>query len=145
VGDNSVILNTADGGVTWTPQNSTVTTHLRDVHFVSETTGWVGGGPWGTESVEGVVLKTTDGGTTWDRQLDGFTANALFFVDADRGLIAARHPGTILATDDGGFTWRFQHCPTTLGVNTASFANQDVGWIVGYEGAILKTVTGGDG
>jgi photosystem II stability/assembly factor-like uncharacterized protein len=49
-----VILETTDGGVTWTIQLGDVG-RLRSVFFVDESTGWIVG-RWGT------IFKTTTGG-----------------------------------------------------------------------------------
>jgi photosystem II stability/assembly factor-like uncharacterized protein len=55
VGDAGTIINTTNGGVSWTSQTSGTTNALRDVQFVDTSNGWaVGDG--------GVILHTSNGG-----------------------------------------------------------------------------------
>ena len=67
VGDRGVIWHTADGGQTWTLQNSGVTCRLESVQFVDAQNGWVAGGVYQpyTHTSVGVLLRTRDGGRTW--------------------------------------------------------------------------------
>lgn len=71
---------------------------LTDVHFVSETTGWVTG-------ENGTLLKTTDGGDTWNVVLGGDPSSkdeaigTLRFVDATHGW--AVKGSQLLRTADG--------------------------------------------
>ena len=55
VGEFGVIFTTADGGKTWTAQQSPVETTLFGVHFADAQRGWATG-------IEQVLLRTTDGG-----------------------------------------------------------------------------------
>lgn len=68
-------------------------------------------------------------------ELHVFNANAV---------IAVGESGVIKRTTDGGDTWSFQSCPTVSGLRDVGFVDENIGWIVGYEGTILKTVTGED-
>ena len=104
VGENGVILKTSDGGQTWTPQISGTTENFRDAHFLDVNTGWAVGNPWGDEPGEGIILKTTNGGTIWEPRLSGLEANAVFFVDADTGIVALG-TGDVHRTTDGGENW----------------------------------------
>ena len=88
---------------------------LRQVDFVSATTGWATG--WGYSAATAdwgyVVLKTTDGGDTWTitRFGDGSAAiTAMDFTSATDGWLATGVidgyvPATIWRTTDGGATW----------------------------------------
>ena len=67
----------------WTPLTLPVITNNREVEFVSETTGWIGGGPTAGQTVEPVLMKTIDGGQTWDVLSTSYTPRTMFFVDAD--------------------------------------------------------------
>lgn len=60
VGENGTIEHTTDGGATWTPQTSGVTTTLRDVDVLSADVVVVAGS-------DGVVLVTGSGGSSWTR------------------------------------------------------------------------------
>lgn len=113
VGDSGVIAASADGGQTWSPQNSGVEQDLRSVVFADAKTGWIAG-------TEGIILHTVDGGSTWQKQDCGTTEDmsALYFLDAKVGWAAGGN-GTICYTTDGGANWS---------VNTvAELAKHDIG------------------
>ena len=78
VGNDGVVLHTANGGSVWSPQASTVAKDLYDVAFTSSTTGWF----------VDPVRHTTNGGQTWGTQtLDPECTGLhhLTFLDADHG------------------------------------------------------------
>ncbi|MCK7526335.1 MAG: hypothetical protein MZV64_56395 [Ignavibacteriales bacterium] len=58
------VINTTDSGNNWNIQNSTVTTPIVDIFFISPNRGWAltypSEPPFGTS-----ILKTTDGGERW--------------------------------------------------------------------------------
>ncbi len=58
VGYRGTILQTEDGGETWTMKDALVTTDLYTVFFTDEMHGWAAGD-------SGVVLTTGDGGNIW--------------------------------------------------------------------------------
>ena len=97
VGRGFVILNTVDGGDSWSVQRSpTWYGSLRDVHFQNVTTGWAVGS-------HGRIFKTTSGGADWGIQGSGTSEVLLsvFFTDTNTGW-AVGDAGTILSTIDGG-------------------------------------------
>jgi photosystem II stability/assembly factor-like uncharacterized protein len=101
LGGNGVIVHTADGGLTWTPQLSGEgVPQLADVWMRDAATGWaVGDG--------GAVYHTSDGGLTWLPSADVPTTadlKAVTFSDARHGCIVG-DAQEILVTADGGVTW----------------------------------------
>lgn len=64
-GNDSLLLKTVDGGMTWQPVAYTGVDfavsqdHIINLKFVSETTGYMTVGPYGS------TYKTSDGGNTW--------------------------------------------------------------------------------
>ena len=61
-GDRGAIWHTADGGVTWSHQDTPTDATLEAVWFIDTTNGWAAGGmthPF-THLSSAVVLKTTD-------------------------------------------------------------------------------------
>lgn len=96
----TVILHTADGGLTWTSQHLPVSAPLSAVCFTDASTGWAVGD-------RGTVLHTSDGGLTWRRQTaptpDDLTC--VVFHDSRHGWIGGV-PGAVLVTSDGGQHWR---------------------------------------
>ncbi len=61
-GINGSIIKTTDGGTTWLPQSSGVTSILRSIEFIDSLTGFACGDG-------GVILKTTNGGVTSIQQV----------------------------------------------------------------------------
>jgi photosystem II stability/assembly factor-like uncharacterized protein len=104
VGEAGQILQTVDGGLTWSNQPSPVDTDLTTVRFASKTVGWAAG----LSTSE--VLKTEDGGQTWTRQATGSggyddgTGLKLVVLDEQRAL-ATRDYYSSSYTLDGGQTW----------------------------------------
>lgn len=47
------------------------------------------------------------------------------------------------ASTDGGTSWAFQDSRTTSHLNDIMFVDDVTGWVVGQDGTILKTTTGG--
>jgi len=133
---DAVILKTVDGGDTWDSRSTAFT--VRTMFFVDALNGWIAGGL-------GFVAVTRDGGKIWDHLDSGTNRNIpeVYFLDANNGWLVARIPGTIATTSDGGTTWRFQTNPSDLNLSDVAFVDANTGWICGFDGLILKTVTGG--
>ena len=128
----------------WLQQNSGTTNYLLDLHFVSESTGWVVG-------YYGTILKTTDGGNSWIQQDGNTTSNlrSVFFLDDQLGWIGG-YNGNMLNTTDGGNNWQIsQHGYGSEDVYELSFVDENIGLaLVGkvspyYYAYILKTTNGG--
>jgi hypothetical protein len=132
------LYSTPGGIVSWEPQSSGTSDHLRCVHFVDTMTGWVAGD-------DGTILKTSDGGENWLPQNSGTGEDlfAVFFVDPATGWAAGRE-GVILKTSDGGDHWDPQVSGTSQQIRSLRFVDSETGWAVGGGGTIHKTVDGGD-
>ncbi len=63
-GEDGIIFHTANGGLNWEEQNSTVNTFIVDLFFLNENLGWAltlrTTLPFGT-----TIIKTTNGGNEW--------------------------------------------------------------------------------
>ena len=142
-GSSGLILHTTDGGTSWSPQTSGVSTPiLRNIEFFDALTGW-------TIGDNGTILSTTDGGVTWSPQTSGVssTLRHTFFVTALEGWCCGAS-GTILHTSDGGANWTQQTSGTTIGLMSIQFIDALNGWAVGSSGGtplgiILHTTDGG--
>ena len=125
--------------------------HLYDVHFVSEKRGWAVGnavdltpGADFGEGAESLIIHTNDGGQSWHRQHSGVFENPLrdvYFRSASEGWCIGEG-GVLIRTTDGGKTW--QHIKTGTENNLHDlFIRNETGWIVGDWGTLLKTTDGG--
>lgn len=140
-GDSGRVLATRDGGLTWRPQVTERNEQIRALHFMDDSTGWAA-------DAGGGVLSTRDGGRSWhtDTVLAGFSP---------RGLQMQR-PGTGWMVGDGGRMARLERGlwaegpPAGVPAKVQSvdladvhFADSLHGWVVGEDGALLRTADGG--
>jgi len=106
-GEIGVLLVTADGGASWTPQKFFLPERAVDVAFPDARTGWIA-----TDA--GTVLETVNGGAGWT--VVGkvkLTVKAVAAVDPENAWIVGAATGTggdpgassIFRTSDGGKTW----------------------------------------
>ncbi len=138
----SIILNTTDGGASWTVQDSS-NKHFWSIYFTDKDHGWAVG--YKESGLHGFIYHTTDGGQSWDFQDSSqYELMDIFFVNADTGYAVGggRGRSTLLKTTDAGTTWETldQYGRQLYAVQ---FINDTVGWAVGERGCILKTGNGG--
>jgi len=134
--DQWLVLNTRNGGQTWTIQLDGIPEGLRDLHFYNHQLGWICG-------KSGILFQTADGGENWIRITKGLsqTLNDVEFVNAQTGWIAGSE-GMILRTDNGGQTWIRQNSGVFNYLRAIDFLNENIGWSAG-DNMILHTDNGG--
>lgn len=137
-GEFGVILASADGGLTWQAQISTVETTLFGIFFADRMRGWAVG-------LEANLLATTDGGTTWKKQKvetpPGFEL-ALYDlqVRGKRGW-AVGNSGFLLHSQDGGASWHLVDVPPQMGsywFRGVSLQQNGKGFVVGSTGLVVS-------
>jgi photosystem II stability/assembly factor-like uncharacterized protein len=112
VGDMGEIQHTSDGGATWQPQSSGITSRLNRVVFKNATEGWVYGSTYLSSPT---LLRTVDGGRRWDLvKLPVRTGGYMEFSLLTGGVptvwlgFCSSHSGCrfdIFFTQDGGVIW----------------------------------------
>jgi len=122
---------------------------FRSFFFLDSNLGWACGGLIGEANiVNGWVDISTDGGDTWSEQYGEGLMHSIYFFDQYHGIaLGQRNRGGLprkiydvfLKTVDGGKNW--EYCEP--GGNAFYFLNPVTGWIVGNQGQIYKTTTGG--
>jgi photosystem II stability/assembly factor-like uncharacterized protein len=161
VGYSGKIVETTDGGRTWTGRPSGSDLALYSVRFVDDEVGWISG-------QDGLILHTTNGGKTWDKQ----ESNA-FFEEREVGkqplFLFALHAldrdhawavgdrSILTSTSDGGKTWTARKVPMETDLSGGQslaaadpifydvrFRDPQHGWIVGEFGKIMYTADGGE-
>lgn len=127
---------------------------LKDMCFMAQGIGWAVGD-------KGVVLYTANGGETWtlqhglahglpnDPERDP-NLNSVFFINGIEGwavgwnYVDLEKRGIILHTSDVGRTWRDQDVdPSIESLSDIFFVDDQNGWAVGKNGAIIHTTNGG--
>jgi len=132
---------TTDGGINWTYFNAPCS--MPSAFFVNADTGY-------TIPPAGVgdIFKTEDGGSNWITLSTGWTddgmLNSVFFTSADTGFAigTVNYYGGILKTNDGGLNWTLQiqgQWSTCI-----YFFDPNTGYIAYENGAMLKTIDGGN-
>ena len=135
---SSVILKTTNSGRIWKTQLDNVGDAIKSVFFLDELTGWA--------AEEGVIYSTNDGGDNWFMSTPGINnITSVFFKDRNTGWITRKtfniYDNAIFKTSDGGQTW----VPvSTQSSSSVFFINTSIGWVVGPNGSILKSVDGGE-
>ncbi|CAN7462568.1 YCF48-related protein [Variovorax sp. LjRoot130] len=141
VGDRGTVLTTRDGGSTWVAQSSGVDDDLRDVQFSSNgQQGWAVG--WSER-----VIITSDGGTTWSvhQTKTGEPLRSLHIAsDGKKGWAVGRGGSTVYFTTDGGINWKPQKSGIGKRLYAVQFADDQKGWAVGSDGAVVATMDGGE-
>jgi photosystem II stability/assembly factor-like uncharacterized protein len=161
VGCGGIILISTNNGDDWNEQSSRIEgiNSITDIFFINENIGWITGGFY----VEGelnnkseglpTILKSTNGGTDWIPQ---YYANSLFptgylnsiyFTDILNGWAIGSYfadTAKILHTTNGGEDWLEQYNGVSdLNYSSLHFINNNIGWVAGYNGLILRTSNGG--
>jgi photosystem II stability/assembly factor-like uncharacterized protein len=140
------IINTQDGGNSWTIQYENTDTvffqQYRDVFFTDLNHGWVVG--------YDTVLITANGGNFWQPvKTDLWLPWSVFFLDQNIGWIAG-DDGKIIKTTDGGNTWMDKPTSSSGEFQDITFTDQNNGWIAGtewisgWQSIVLRTTDGGD-
>lgn len=157
------VLQTTDGGRTWTQLPNQFKHKIRSVWFVDKQQGWA-------LTIERDILHTADGGLTWALQRKAGTITLklfgnrrqpvmdqpeqierVHFIDGQHGWAwgggrkdqYAEQPGTFLTTVDGGQNWNSVPYPFAQDVWSLYFLNSSVGWASDRDGGFYKTSDGG--
>jgi photosystem II stability/assembly factor-like uncharacterized protein len=138
-GSFSTVLNSTDGGVTWTESSLDEDLHFTSIQFIDTDTAIMTG-------EFGVVVRSTDGGGTWDYLEplpDEFYPQDAYFISADVGWVVGL-AGTVMVTTDGGASWIRQDTGTTAPLYHLA-KNGGKLYAVGGNGTILKSTIAADG
>jgi photosystem II stability/assembly factor-like uncharacterized protein len=140
VGHDAVILNTADGGVTWsvTFKDEKLEAPLFDIWFENENHGIAVG-------AYGLIQETTDGGATWAERRISEDEPHLYTITpaADGALFAVGEMGSIFKSTDRGATWTAMPSPYN-GTFFGALPLKDGGLLVyGLRGNLFRSDDGG--
>ncbi len=141
VGNEGVVLTTADAGRRWTNvegvPRSEVANKLTRVRIAAE-------GKAVATGEMGALLYSKDYGASWTRLRD---EEDVAWNDAallpGGGLVVVGEFGRILVSPDGGSTWQTPDVPVESSLMAVAFRNASEGVAVGLEGVVLTTRDGG--
>lgn len=146
------LLETIDGGQTWTERLTSEKESYYSLTFVNPTTGWIVGTRNDAGAYNALIMRTTDGGKTWRPQVvnvaqqqDNQIAprlHSVSFCNPQAGWAAGTD--LILHTTDGGQTWETQRSGNKNdGLFGVTCVSPERAWAVGQDGLILQTKDGG--
>jgi len=149
VGSDGVMLSTEDGGQTWAQTRKFTTDAFLQIYFTNETTGWLlcernvySRGANATS----YLRKTIDGGRTWDRVEfagGGRERVTKLLFNKDGTATAFGEGGIFYRLQEDGLTWKKTQTAIHFLLLDGSFANDNIGAIVGTGGTILFTEDSG--
>ncbi len=140
VGEQGIVLLSDDQGERWRMAQVPVSVMLTAVQFPQPQLGWAVGH-------DGVVLRSQDGGESWQRLLTGRDINALRTLQLTQQL--ADLPATVDAAQREMLEYALDDAlaaekdgPTTPLLDVW-FRDEQVGFVLGGYGLLLKTTDGG--
>ncbi len=145
VGDEGVLLQTSDGGANWT-QNGFNDTWW-DLYDVAGSMDY----PSYAVGQHGLILRSETFGEPFGIINKRFLhwVGAIEFLDENNGWAAGGEYvyngssiGKVLKTSDGGNTWEEIYSQDAM-IFDMDFVNENTGWLVGRDGLIKRTRSGG--
>ena len=134
---DSIVVRTTDGGLSW----EDVTPPIQDLHleaFESVDSEYA----WAGTSVG--LIRTRDGGASWNvNDPVWYPVSSIRFIDRNLGWATTYGKGTLLRTMDGGDTWTARFVGIPKNQSDIDCVNSQVCWLVGEQGTILYTASGG--
>jgi photosystem II stability/assembly factor-like uncharacterized protein len=138
VGQDGMIIRTADGGKSWTSSNQGFYASFASVSFLNDSTGFICGSA-------GIVAKTQDGGKSWSEitipGIDAFkTLRKVKFLNDSTGFLLGAS-GLFFRTADGGRTWTKLDLPYN-DYGDIYFIDSLKGFVAGGGGVFMTTDAG---
>ncbi len=131
------VLRTEDGGRTWSAHGIPSSAEgAADLMFLNSERGWL--------ALPNVLATTFDGGQTW-MPLDSSHGYAgVAFLNLTTGWATDASTYKYYRSSDGGTTWQDQTSGITeKTLMNVDFVDETTGWIVGKDGSILHSTSGG--
>lgn len=137
-GDKGILISSTNGGINWLVSNLGTNYSLKDIQFVNNQTGFIGG--WDVIP-NGIIFRTSNGGGSWQTVYnDSSQIAAIHFIDQNTGW-AAGSLGYIIKTTNSGINWvrtRFE----TMNLNEICFIDNNTGF-AGKNSGLYRTTNGG--
>ncbi len=147
VGSYGTVVNTINGGLSWSEYSFGPLVDLYDVHFIDNDIGFVVGISYVGPHLYGIVYKTDDGGQNWNLSYLSETPmvlKSIYFTNEQSGFLAGHtygssgNVGVILKTTDAGLVWETINSYTNITeFDNITFSNDD-----NYKGCVVGSATG---
>jgi photosystem II stability/assembly factor-like uncharacterized protein len=138
-GENGLILQSIDYGLTWFPVVSGTTEDLNDILMADPFLGFAVGN-------NGVICRTTNGGATWNAQnISGgsYVEISMNAFISPTVLFAVNSTGLVFKTTDLGVSWTSLFSPAGIAPNCGFFPNHTTGFAAGPSSTIKRTTNSG--
>lgn len=141
VGNDGVILISADGGASWQQVADVPRSGVANKLTRVETAA---GGIAVASGEMGALLMTRDYGASWSRLRDeeDLAWNDVAFAGGSRIVVVGEF-GRILVSEDGGRSWTEPPAPVGSSLMAVAFRDASHGVAVGLEGVVVETRDGG--
>lgn len=136
--NGAYVLKTTDAGLDW--QNLLVSSGndvYSDCCFSSPNFGYITSYAWSGADSGKIYNQSSNLLLAYNHKLYGVNSPSQSVV------CAVGVAGSIVKTTDSGVTWQIQSSPVSTVLNKVQFIDNNTGYIVGNNGTILKTTTGG--
>lgn len=139
IADWGPLFITHDQGFTWEIEPNIGNYPFSKIKFLNEEVGF---------AIGAMIYKTVNGGVDWYEVPSGFSGypwfNDINFPTEYIGYITLEErENTIIKTIDQGETWFSLEYPCTATALSVGFFNEEAGIVMGNNGTIFKTYTGG--
>ncbi len=149
VGKNNQVIKTLNGGASWEFQTPPgFLNKFNAVLFLNDNIGFVAGGK-SFIPYTGIIYKTTNAGQVWNQVFSSapdVDFRSIDFVNNYTGYAVGGNEnasnGVIYRTTNAGENW-LQQGIVNKDLNGIYFSTPSIGYAVGEDGMILKTVNGG--
>lgn len=133
---NGLVWRTTDGGAFWTHKRAAGEPLFGSHFFDSLNVISVGGD---LDYGAGMV-RTTNAGQKWQYTYLGIwgQASAISFRTASEAWAPLGFAGTYMTSQDSGRTWTATFTPDSTGMVDVAFTDSNTGYMVGFEGTVLK-------
>jgi hypothetical protein len=138
VGNSGTVVETEDGGTTWTDKTSVsdTTQNLYGVFFTSATRGYACG-------AAGTIIRTNTDGDSWTLRNSGTTNDlrSIYFIGSTGICVGAN--GWVTKTTDGGITWNASNIKGYGGLYSVQMLTSSNIWASGDDTYIKNSTNGG--
>ncbi|TVR77957.1 MAG: hypothetical protein EA412_09660 [Chitinophagaceae bacterium] len=138
IGFDGRIFRTLDGGENWSLYQYGNYHPFQDISIANDTVIYLAGGK---SYSNGQITKTISGGTHWESSSFEPAIRCLHFFDKDTGFAAGY--GVLMFTHNGGESWHNTAIQGDFFIDMF-FVDRNAGFLLGYQGKVLKTVDGGE-